>query len=87
MYFFHVRNIFCAHYIRHRLREKWDGTRISRITQICTDNKISVDIRQIRAIRVLFQSGIENHTYLLHFTKRYALNQSNSLTDDQWNQR
>ncbi len=65
-------------------RNKWDGTRIPRITQICTDDKVSADIRQIRAIRVLFQLGIGNHTYLSHFTKRYALNQSNSLTNDQW---
>jgi hypothetical protein len=65
------------------LEKKWDGTRISQITQIGTDDKISVGIRQIRAIRVLFQLSIENHNYLSHFEKRYALNQSNSLTDDQ----
>ena len=64
-------------------RKKWDGTRIPRITRIVTDDKISVGIRQIRAIRVLFQLRIENHNYLSHFEKWYALNQSNSLTDDQ----
>ncbi|VVB95229.1 Uncharacterised protein [uncultured archaeon] len=32
-------------------RKKWDGTRIPRITRIGTD--VSVDIRQIRVIRVL----------------------------------
>ncbi len=34
--------------------KKLDGTRIPRITRIGTDEKISVDIRQIRVIRVLF---------------------------------
>jgi hypothetical protein len=67
-------------------RKKWDGTRISRITRIGTDNKISVCIRQICVIRVLFQLRIGNHNYLSHFEKRYALNQSNTLTDDQWDQ-
>ncbi len=66
-------------------RKKWDGTRIPRITRIGTDDKISVDIRQIRVIRVLFQLRIENHNYLSHFEKRYTLDQSNYLTDDQCN--
>jgi hypothetical protein len=66
-------------------RKKWDGTRIPRITRIVTDDKISVGIRQIRVIRVLFQLRIGNHNYLSHFEKRYALNQSNTLTDDQCN--
>lgn len=66
-------------------RKKWDGTRIPRITRIGTDDKKSVDIRQIRVIRVLFQLRIENHNYLSHFEKRYTLDQSNYLTDDQCN--
>lgn len=66
-------------------REKWGGTRILRITRIGTDNIISVGIRQISVIRILFQLRIKNHNYLSHFEKRYALNQSKSLTDDQWN--
>jgi hypothetical protein len=36
-------------------RENWDGTRILQITHIGTDNKISVGIRQISVIRILFQ--------------------------------
>jgi hypothetical protein len=39
----------------------------------------------IRVIRVLFQLRIENMNYLSHFEKRYTLDQSNYLTDDQCN--
>ncbi len=45
--------------------------------------KSSVKIRQIRVICVLFQLKIENYHYLSNFEKRYVLNQSKSLTDDQ----
>ncbi|MCG7849673.1 MAG: hypothetical protein MIO93_10905, partial [ANME-2 cluster archaeon] len=62
-------------------REKWDGTRIG------TDNIISVGIRQMSVICVLFQLRINNHNYLSHFEKRHALNQLKSLTDDQWQKR
>jgi hypothetical protein len=64
----------------HEDRERSDAYRRQEL-----DDKISVDIRQICVIRVLFQLRIENHNYLSHFEKRYSLDQSNYLTDDQCN--
>jgi hypothetical protein len=46
------------------LNKNTDGTQITRMTRMRTDNKISVPIRQISVIRVQFQQMIKNHNYL-----------------------
>jgi hypothetical protein len=60
-------------------REKWDGTRITRITRIDADNKISVGIRQISVIRVLFQLSIKNQNYPSHISNELVRTGTNSL--------